>query len=238
MMKMWRFIALAVLLLGTAGITRLYCVGFVWKNGLSVETTVVLFAGLLAFLAVMIQVEAEWNARADEREGQKRAVAAAILFEIDHFYFYHVGEAWRYVEEALRGRELPEVARIPCPLFSVYQGNAGRLGDLPNEVVRAVVDFYSKAAQFLAIREDYRGEHERHLDLPFEHPDNRKAIILCGNARDFLLGLARAAYSACEKLCGVAELDFKPPGIAVAGADIAALNRETERIEQGQIHRI
>jgi hypothetical protein len=191
-----------------------------------------------SFKNLQKQLEADRNARAEEAEGQRKAVATGILFEIDNFYVYHVGGAYDYIREVLQRRELPEVARIPSSLFSMYQGNTGRLGDLPNEVVRVVVDFYSKAAQFLAVREDYRAEHERHSDLRFEHPDNWKAVTLCGHVRDFFPGLARAAYIACEKLCDVAGLEFKPPSIAVAGADIAALNRETERIEHEKVHRI
>ena len=81
-------------------------------------------------------------------------------------------------------------------------------------------------------------EHERHLDLPFQHPDNWKAVTLCGHVRDFFPGLARAAYIACQKLCDVAGLEFKSPNFAVAGADIAGLDRETERIEHEEVHRI
>jgi hypothetical protein len=54
-----------------------------------------------------------------------------------------------------------------------------------------------------------------------------------GGAYDYI-----NAFRACEKLCGVAGLDFKPPSIAVAGADSAALKRETERIEHEGVHRI
>jgi|GEM_PF-694174 hypothetical protein len=217
-------------------------------DGLAMVGTT-LFAAATGFLAVLFQIRSsskqlreqmrtQRDAEREEQERQKKAVATGILFEIDNFYVYHVGGAYDYIREVLQRRELPEVARIPSSLFSMYQGNTGRLGDLPNEVVRVVVDFYSKAAQFLAVREDYRAEHERHLDLRFEHPDNWKTVTLCGHVRDFFPGLARAAYIACEKLCDVAGLEFKPPSIAVASADIAALNRETERIEHEEDHRI
>jgi len=187
---------------------------------------------------VQDQIQAQRDAERGERERQTKAVATGILFEIDNFYFYHLGGVRGRIEEALRRRELLEVVRISSSLFTVYQGNAGRLGDLPNEVVQAIVHFYSKAAQFLALREDYRAERERHGQLRFEDSDNLKAVTLCGHARDSLPGLTRAAYIACEKLCHVAGLEFKPPSIAVAGEDIAALNRETERIEHEAVHRI
>jgi hypothetical protein len=216
---------------------------------LTLDGLMTLMAGVIAFFAVIMQIrssskqvqdqiKAQRDAEREELERRKKALATGILFEIDNFYVYHVGRAYDYINKALQMKRLPEVARIPSSLFSVYQGNAGRLGDLPNDVVRVIVDFYSKAAQYLALREDYRAERERRGELPFEHPANQRAKSLCALTRDFLPGLARALYIACEKLCGVAGLDFKPPSIAVASADIAALNRETQRIEHEEVHRI
>jgi len=187
---------------------------------------------------VQDQIRAQRDAERDERERQKKAVATGILFEIDNFYLYHLRGVRGPINETLQRRELPEVVRIPSSLFSVYQGNTGRLGDLPNEVVQAIVHFYSEAAQFLALREDYRAEREAHGQLRFEDPDNLKAVALCGHARDSLPGLTRAAYIACEKLCGVSGLDFKPPNVAVAEENIAALNGEAKRIEHEEVHQI
>jgi hypothetical protein len=207
-----------------------------------------LTAGVLAFLIVRKQIksssgdlqkqlDADKRARQEEQERQKKAVATAILFEIDDFYRYHLRGAHGRLEESASKGELLEVVRIPPSMFAVYRGNTPRLGELPDEVAEVVVHFYSKAEQFFALREDYRAERERHAE-PADHPDNRKERTLFGHLRDSLLGLTRAAYIACERLCSFTGVDFKAPRIAIAAEDIVALNRETEQIEHEEVHRI
>jgi hypothetical protein len=216
---------------------------------LTLDGFMTLIAGLIAFTAVIIQIRSssrqlreqiktQRDAEREEQERQKKAVATALLFEIDNFYYYHLRGVRGYFEEIVRRRQLLEVVRVPPSLFAVYQGNAARLGDLPDVVVEAIVHFYSKAAQFIALREDYRVEREGHSELAFDHPDNRKATIIFGHLRDSLPGVAKAAYTASEKLCGLTGVAFNVPNIAVAGEDIVVLNRETERIEHEEVHRI
>jgi len=197
-----------------------------------------LIAGLIAFAAVEWQIRVEKQARKEEGARQKRAVAKAILFEIDDFYRSQVQGVGGYLDGFARKRELCEVVRVPPSLFTVYQANTARLGDLPDEAVEAIVHFYTKAAKFLALREDYRAEREDHSELALDHPDNRKATTLFGHMRDSLPVIAQAAYIACEKLCSIAGVGFKVPTVAVAREDIAALNRAIERIEHEPIHRI
>jgi hypothetical protein len=215
---------------------------------LTLDGLMTLAAGIIAFSAVIIQIRAsskqlreqmrtQRDAEREEQERQKKAVATAILFEIDGFYRYHVGGLRGYLEEIARKGELLEVVRIPPSLFAVYRGNTPRLGELPGEVLEVVVHFYSKADQFFALREEYRAERERHAE-PASHPDNRKEWTLFGHLRDSVPGLTRAAHIACERLCGFTGVEFKSPRIAIAGEDIAALNRDTERIEHEEVHRI
>jgi hypothetical protein len=183
-------------------------------------------------------MKAQRDAERAEGERQKKAVATALLFEMDDFYRYHLRGVRVYFEEIAKRRQLLEVVRTPLSLFTVYQGNAASLGDLPGGVVEATVHFYSKAAQFLALREEYRVEREGQSELAFDHPDNRKATTLFGHLRDSLPGLTRAAYVACERLSGFTGVEFKAPRIGIAAEDIAALNRETEKIEHEEVHRI
>lgn len=216
-------------------------------DGLAVIGTTVV-AAATGFLAILFQVRSasrqlreqlddQHRASDAESERQKKAVATAILFEIDHFYRYHLSGASGYLEESARDEVLPEVIRTPPSLFAVYRGNTPRLGELPDEVVEVVVQFYSKAEQYLAISEDYRAERERRVE-PASHPGNWKETKLFGRLKDSLPGLTGAAYVACQRLCGLTGVEFKPRRIAVAGEDIAALNRETERIENEDVYRI
>ena len=215
---------------------------------LTLDGLMTLIAGIIAFAAVIIQIRssskqvrdqirAQRDADREEQERQRKAVATAILFEIDDFYYFHLRGVHGYLEGIARKGELLEVVRIPPSLFDVYRGNTPMLGDLPDEVVEVVVHFYSKAEQFLALREDYRAERERHAE-PASHPDDRKEKTLFGHLRDSLPGLKRAAYAACERLCGFTGVEFKAPRIAIAAEEIAILNRETERIEHEEVHRL
>jgi hypothetical protein len=218
---MWRWIALAVLLLGIAGILRLYFGGFVWKNGLSLETTVVLFVGLLAFLAVMVQVEAERYARAEEAERQKRGIATAILFEIDSFRTVELD----FVEEGLAcrdaaGADLPTVFHFPrlglrTNISEVYKGVAPILGSLDAHSVSAIVRFYAA----IGIYEGLWHNYQCFLDMlqapvnpavrqdPQDLANEAKRQLKC--IRDFipqLRTLAGNAVNSVARNCGLEKL--------------------------------
>jgi hypothetical protein len=216
---------------------------------LTLDGIMTLAAGVIAFIAVIIQIrssskqvrdqmKAQRDAEREEQERRKKAVATAILFEVDDFYRSQLWRVHAFFEQTGRRRELLEVVRVPPSQFCVYQGNTASLGGLPDEVVEAVVHFYSKAARFLALREDYRRERGEHSEVALDHPDNRKAAILFGHLRDSLPGLTRAAYLACERLSGFICAEFKAPRIAVAAEDLTALNRATDRIEGEEVHQI
>jgi uncharacterized protein YjeT (DUF2065 family) len=215
---------------------------------LTLDGLMTLVAGIIAFVAVIIQIRssshqvrdqirAQRDAEQAERERQKKAIATALLFEIDDFYRYHVRGAYDRLDGKARSRELPEVVRIPQSRFAVYEGNTPRLGELPHDLVEAVVHFYSKAEHLFAMREDYRAERERG-PANILLPQGTKAFTLMGHIRDFLPGLTLAAYIACEGLSGFADVKFEPLRIAIAGEDVAALNRNTERIEHEEVHRL
>jgi hypothetical protein len=215
---------------------------------LTLDGLMTLLAGIIAFAAVIIQIrssskqlhdqmKAQRDAKEEEQGGQKKAVATAIIFEIDDFYRYHLKGVYGYLEETARKGELIEVVRVPPSLFAVYRGNTPRLGQLPDKVVEVVIHFYSKADKFFALIEDYMAERERQIE-PTSHPDNRKERTLFGHLSDSLPGLTRAAYIAVEQLCGFTGVKFKSPCIGIAGEEITFLNRETERIEHEEMHRI
>jgi len=218
----WRFTGDGVLaFVGGA----LALIGVWWSNHQSVKN-------------LKKQVETEGSARVEETERQMKAVAKAILFEIDDLYRYHLCGAHGYLEGKAKQGELPEVVRIPASVFAVYQGTTPRLGELADDVVEGVVHFYGKAQKYFALCEDFRAEREAHSELALCHPDNRKAATLFGYCMDSLPGLTRAAYIACERLSGFAGVEFKAPRLAIAAEDIAVLNRDTERIEHEEVHRI
>jgi hypothetical protein len=122
------------------------------------------------------QLDADKRSRREDFERQKKAVATAILFQIDPLYRI-VAEEIATDEEHLPSLLLPGS-------FPVYEGNADNLGNLEPDMVASVVTFYSKAMRhFFAARELIRemGETER-------------------DARSASLGDLRLAKAAAAKL--------------------------------------
>jgi len=79
--KFWQIIALIALGFGSLGILRLYWGGVHWNNELPFDGSIALFAGLIAFVAIIIQLEGERIARIEESDSQKR-VSRIVLPEI------------------------------------------------------------------------------------------------------------------------------------------------------------
>lgn len=222
MTRMWRLIALGVLLLGIAGILRLYRVGFVWRNGLSLETTVVLFVGLIAFLAVMIQVEAERNARTEETEGQNKAVTRAILFEIDSIFPSMIRETGKALEDT-PNREF--VVKPHSLWFPVYEGNSGNLGRLPADRVQEIVQVYGGLRRYLVTLEQY---YSAVINLHAAH-DERGVDwqkLALGYRTELVSAtpiLTLMIYNASKYLCEYAGVKFESPTVAVAAEDVDLL---------------
>jgi hypothetical protein len=213
------------------------------------EAAAALVAGLLAFFIVRRQIrsssadlqkqlDAEKGARIEDGKRRSRAVAKAILFEIDGFYRSQLYGVRDHLEEFAKKRELPEVIHTSPFTFAVYQGNTATLGELPDEVVEATVHFYSRAGHYYTIREDYKANREPLTDAKGFGDNKNKAWTQFGHLKDCHPDLTRSAHEACEKLCPLAGVPFKPPTIAVAAEDVEALRRDAERIAHEQVHQI
>jgi hypothetical protein len=107
-----------------------------WCKGFTPDGIMTLIAGVLAFAAVQWQM---W----DQRSRQKRAVASAILFEIDATYRYLLREVSKWLKlidpESVDLRSVAIksfVARFP-----ILDANAGKIGDLGERTVPSVVRF-------------------------------------------------------------------------------------------------
>jgi hypothetical protein len=237
MMRMWRLFALAVLLLGISGVARLYWGGFAWKSGLSNDAIVVLFVGLMAFLAVMIQIEEDRTKRFEDQESEKKAVATALLFEIDGFYATYL----RQPRDLLMRKDvakdaLPRFASIGPNQFPIYCGNASKIGDLLTDCVLGAVGFVRVADSILSNLIDYASSLERAQQagrvvtgdadfatiIDFRGP-GVVARIQLGRIKDVLPEAIKAAYLVCHALCQFAGVPFEYPRVTVA-AEGASVN--------------
>jgi hypothetical protein len=98
------------------------------------------------------QLDAGKAARIEETERQKQALANAVRFEIDGFYLYHLRELRNEFNRFDPRTEMPisVVKPIAANPFSIYQGNAGKLGELEAEILEQVVAFYNSAGRHVS----------------------------------------------------------------------------------------
>lgn len=110
---------------------------------LTLDGLMTLIAGLVAFLAVMIQIcssskqlrdqmKSQHKAEQEEQKRHMKAVATALLFEIDGFYATYLRQSRDRLEKMdLEKDGLPQMASFGPNLFPVYHGNARKIGELP-----------------------------------------------------------------------------------------------------------
>ena len=175
------------------------------------------------------QLEAERKVRAEETERQKRAVAKALLFEVDDFYSNHlmgVYDRYRSFDGSIE--KLPGVTGMDRRPFAVYDGNTASLGAFSDEVVRSVVVFYDTARRHLSINRDYK-ELLREYQYGHHSPEaGQEARQLFFYVRGSIPRLTRLSYEACMKLACLSGVPFRKDVVSVAGEDLQRLAKDEE----------
>ena len=148
--------------------------GMQFEAKLTLDGLMTLIAGVIAFVAVIIQIrssskqvqdqiKAQREAEGEERERQRRAIATSILFEIDSFRMIELD----LVEESLASRNTaatsgPKVYNLPTAvgmrtnISEIYKGVAPLLGSLNAKSVSAIVKFYSAAGTYEGLWRTYQ----------------------------------------------------------------------------------
>jgi len=208
---------------------------------LTLDGLMTLIAGLIAFAAVIWQIrssskqvqdqiKAQRDAEREEQERQKRAVATAILFEIDLIYrsmIRDTGEAIQN-EKAVGG----EFVVKPHSLhFAVYEGNASKIGQLPANIGQDIVEFYGSATRFLITLQAYsdavRNAHEAPSNIDWR-----------GMASQYREHTVKAipwvrllSYMVSRRLCEYAGVEFTAPTIAVAAENLTHLQASAKNAQ-------
>ena len=144
-----------------------------WSKGFTPDGVMTLVAGVIAFVAVIIQIRfsskqmqdqmrEQRDAEEEDRERQMRSVAAALLSEIDCFYASHLEprsrlfESWRMTENDPQSVEVFRfVAGKP---FAVYESLAERLGGFDATIAWGTVYTYGTMAAFAELIRLYERE--------------------------------------------------------------------------------
>jgi len=173
------------------------------------------------------QLDAARERSDQERERQRRAVATAILFEIDSFYRHHLGQVRDLLALFERSNQLPGTVPPSSHGFVVYHANASRLGDLPRELAGRIVRFYGMAEHYNVVREDYRAR------LESEAPqDQGVAQIQFRQLKNLTSKLELCAYELSKEFCSYLGLHFDTSVVEIAGTDIRTLEEEVAALDK------
>jgi Mg2+ and Co2+ transporter CorA len=207
---------------------------------LTLDGLMTIVAGIIAFVAVIIQIrsssrqvrdqiQAQREAEQEDKERQKRAVAKALLFEIDDFYLNHlrgVDDHYRNFDGAME--KLPGVTGMDIRPFAVYDGSTPSLGTLSDEVVKSVVVLYDTARFHLLTVRDYK-EMLREYQYGSHSPEaGQEARQLFFYVRASIPRLTRLSYETCMKLACLSNVPFRKDIVNVAGEDTGRLARDED----------
>jgi len=198
-----------------------------------------LAAAAAGFFAILYQVRSasrqlreqladQHRTFAAEADRQKKAVATALLFEIDGFCATYLCQP----RDFLKGRDvardpLPRFASIGPNRFPVFHGNASKIGELPTDCVLALVGFFRLADSVVSNLADYASSLDRARD--FEHAPRdvadpwvlsgaheAPARVQLGRIKNVLPEAIKGGYSICEMLCKFTGVPFEWPPISLA----------------------
>lgn len=175
--------------------------------------------GALAFLAVMIQIETGEKARAEEQILRVKAVATAMLFEIDNFYMRYLKdrsalfESWKRIESDPKSVEV--FRAVIGERFAVYNASAHILGRLDSTTARGVVVCYGALISQVELARCYERASDRNR---LENTPDGDAEIL-ELRRQLKVNADQAVKLACAVCRRLGQL---------SGTDFSALTIATE----------
>jgi hypothetical protein len=183
--------------------------------------------GLLAYLAVrgqtkaagvalQTQLDAEKKTRAEQENTRLKAVATALLFEIDHHYKSNVRDLLEAFEKEKDASSPPVVVKpMTVNPFPIYVGNTSALGALPAALVEAIVGYYGVMQIYLSTLTQYTQGYNLML-----RGDAQLGYALMKNLVPRIKSEARAmiqlTYTTCGLLCYFTATEFSSPRIGVA----------------------
>jgi hypothetical protein len=218
----------------------------------SFDGTAAIVAGIIGFVAIIRQTRSSERsvtqqlkesrqARKEEEDIHARAVAKALLYEIDDFYRYHVVGIKDWISADPKTAEVGKlpVGRVPSESsFIVFSGNAGEVGKLRDDLVRLVVKFYGAAESLRISLKVYDENLTRAISIRgLRVQGNQTALRLSdpviqeiqtadtaerlarfhlSAVQMALPGIKELTYLTCYELCQDSKVSFDPAVISVA----------------------
>lgn len=183
---------------------------------------------------VQKQLAEETEAREQETERRTKAVANAMLFEIDSVYRAHIRPARDTVKDwDPKTGVLFDARSISTQPFPIFSGNARSVGGLEDGFVSQIVKFYTAADLYASAVRDYQKACNRlddglsgqfgSIPLPSAHAGAslHKAREALKRLKEVSPHLVNMAFLACKKLCERTVVEFSAPVIAVAAENLS-----------------
>jgi hypothetical protein len=191
-----------------------------WCKGFTPDGIMTLVAGVLAFAAVQWQMWDQRRTLLQEQERQKKAVAAALLSEIDCFYLAGLSgrselfESWERMGSDPKSLEV--FYTVVGKSFVVYESLADKLGGFDSTITRSIVLTYRSMAAFvecLKIYEQEASDTSSPAPVGQEMRKTRRQQMQ-KEVRQSAEGAVQLAASTCRALCNLSETDFSKLFIA------------------------
>jgi hypothetical protein len=209
-----------------------------WSKGFTPDGVMTLVAGVIAFIAVIIQIrssskqvqdqiKAQRDAEREEHERQKRAVATAILFEIDLIYRSMIRGTGEAMQNAVGG----EFVVKPHSLhFTVYEGNAGNIGQLPASLGQDIVGLYGSITRILITLQVYSDAVRNAHEPPGNIDWKAMASQYYEQTVKAIPQVRLLSYLVSRRLCEYTGVEFTPPTIAVAAENLTDLQELVKKM--------
>jgi len=189
--------------------------------------------GLLALLAIwrqtshadkglQKQIDLDKKARLEEKETRRKAVAMALLFEIDSFYKSYVRDFLPYTQGD-NPSEMPYIRSIAIRPFPLYEANADSICDLQSDMAADIVSFFSVAECYLCDLRDYKDARDLRLQVGSTAAGLARAATVFQRIRTAAPGIARAVHLISEKMCRLTGVPFEAPRVAIAEAGFSSV---------------
>lgn len=202
--------------------------GFSFEMKLTLDGIMTLAAGVIAYVAAVRQIrhadrglqrqlDDEKKTREDGASDEQRAVARALLFEIDDFYRAQIRDLSNLLEKEQEGAPPAVIKPMSNNPFPVYVGNASKLGVLPPSLVEAVVHYYAILQSYVATLVQHAQGYS--MWVGGLNPQVGRALMqsIVPRIKSEARAITQLTFSTCGLLCTFTNTDFEFPRIGVAG---------------------
>jgi hypothetical protein len=156
-------------------------------------------AGLFILYQTKTLLAAERLRRQDERESETKALAAALLWEIDDFYKLSIRDVCRTLKNTEPSTLGLHVKPATYKSFVVFEANADKVGLFEPPLIQSIVPYYAVARAYINTVSDY-GQTMRDFQGAMQTHIQGKATTLLTQVKQSSANMVPLTKTVCEML--------------------------------------